>query len=361
MPAKKRTPAKKSDAAKKKAEEISKSQRELMAEAVRDAMDDDFLEWIKGWAEVAAPYNYASGRRYQGSNRGWLTYVAKRRGYEDPRWITPGAAMRLADKRGETWSFKGEKCVYVEAWKERPFFKRNDAGDFELDDAGNKILEGYYMKLVSVSPVLNMAQIQGAPSYVPPAKPPAGDFSVADEIISRYYVSDGAKGSGCCYKESLMNGGACFIPLLDKVEMPARKLFVSASEFTSTLAHETVHSTGAPARLNRNLKGRFGDADYAFEELIAEFGSAMLCADLGIQYNRDEASVRQHAAYLDHWRQHLSLDDKKSPDKIAAAIAMAGAAADYVLGYVRPDLLAGHAPQITERDGADEPAVFSAA
>lgn len=340
MPTKNSAAKKSPDASKKKAEEISKTQRELMFEEVCQAMEGDFLEWLKGWSEVPAPYNFASGRRYQGGNRGWLTYVAKRRGYNDPRWITPGAAMRIAANRGENWSFKGQKCVYVEAWKEKPLYKRDDSGGYELDDDGDRILIGYYMKLVSVSPVLNMAQIQGAPAYVPPVPAPAGDFSVADEIISKYYISAAGIGAGCRYDEGLMNGGACYNPLLDKVEMPARLLFVSAPEFTSTLAHETIHSTGSAKRLKRDLKGRFGSADYAFEELIAEFGAAALCADLGVAYARDEASVRQHAAYLDHWRQHLSFEDKSSPDKLAAAISMAGKAADYVLGYVKPELLA---------------------
>jgi antirestriction protein ArdC len=42
-----------------------------------------------------------------------------------------------------------------------------------------------------------------------------------------------------------------------------------------------------PCRLNRDFGGRrFGDTGYAREELVAELGSAFLCADLGITPER---------------------------------------------------------------------------
>jgi antirestriction protein ArdC len=43
-----------------------------------------------------------------------------------------------------------------------------------------------------------------------------------------------------------------------------------------------MHWTGHPARLNRRFGDRFGDSTYAFEELVAELGSAFLSADLGL-------------------------------------------------------------------------------
>jgi antirestriction protein ArdC len=51
-------------------------------------------------------------------------------------------------------------------------------------------------------------------------------------------------------------------------------------------------------RLARDLgRARWGDEGYAREELVAELGSAFLCADLGITPEvRDD-----HAAYIGHW------------------------------------------------------------
>ena len=73
--------------------------------------------------------------------------------------------------------------------------------------------------------------------------------------------------------------------------MPAFSKFKSGSAFYSVLAHERAHWSGAPARLNRDLTGRFGDAKYAMEELIAEISSAMLCAHLQL----DSRTTVDHA------------------------------------------------------------------
>jgi antirestriction protein ArdC len=43
---------------------------------------------------------------------------------------------------------------------------------------------------------------------------------------------------------------------------------------------QVTHWTPAPVRLNRDLgRKRWGDEGYALEELVAELGSAFLCAD----------------------------------------------------------------------------------
>jgi antirestriction protein ArdC len=42
-------------------------------------------------------------------------------------------------------------------------------------------------------------------------------------------------------------------------------------------AHEHIHLTGHKTRLDRDLKSRFDQDAYAFEELVAEIGAAMTC------------------------------------------------------------------------------------
>ena len=70
--------------------------------------------------------------------------------------------------------------------------------------------------------------------------------------------------------------------------MPERLRFtgtemISAAEgFYATLCHELGHRAGAKSRLARDLTGRFGNEAYAIEEMVAELGSAFLCADLGL-------------------------------------------------------------------------------
>jgi antirestriction protein ArdC len=67
---------------------------------------------------------------------------------------------------------------------------------------------------------------------------------------------------------------------------------------------------------------KWGDEGYAREELVAELGSAFLCADLEIT-----PEVRpDHAAYIGHWLKALQ-DDKRL---IFSAAAHAQRAADYL-------------------------------
>jgi antirestriction protein ArdC len=65
--------------------------------------------------------------------------------------------------------------------------------------------------------------------------------------------------------------------------MPPLESFRDAEAYYSTLAHETVHWTKKPERLDRDLgRKQWGDEGYAMEELVAEIGAAFLCADLDL-------------------------------------------------------------------------------
>jgi antirestriction protein ArdC len=109
---------------------------------------------------------------------------------------------------------------------------------------------------------------------------------------------------------------ACYSPTLDFVNMPRPERFKSQGDYYCTLFHELTHWTGHHRRLNRDFKGRFGDESYAFEELIAEMGSAFLFADLGL-----EGSV-QHDSYIASWLRVLK-NDKKAIFKAATEASKA--------------------------------------
>ena len=122
---------------------------------------------------------------------------------------------------------------------------------------------------------------------------------------------------------------ACFIPSLDMIRMPERRRFTGtetttpAEGFYSTLCHELVQWSAAEKRLDRDLSGRFGDESYAIEELIAELGAAVLCADLGIT----PEPRQDHACYIKNWLAVLK-NDKKA---VFTAAAKASQAATWLL------------------------------
>ena len=80
---------------------------------------------------------------------------------------------------------------------------------------------------------------------------------------------------------------------------------------------------GHKARLDRDLKGRFGQAAYAAEELIAELGAAFLTAEFSF-----DGDLR-HAGYIETWI-GLLRSDKRA---FFTAASKAQAAADYLRGW----------------------------
>jgi antirestriction protein ArdC len=106
---------------------------------------------------------------------------------------------------------------------------------------------------------------------------------------------------------------AFYVPSLDYIQLPGLDQFKSTPDYYATALHELSHWTGHKSRLNRDFKNRFGSEAYAFEELVAELGSAMLCAHLKID------GQLQHANYIASWLEVL----KNDPKNILKASALA--------------------------------------
>lgn len=109
----------------------------------------------------------------------------------------------------------------------------------------------------------------------------------------------------------------------EHIGMPELGQFDSPESYYSVFAHEITHSTGNRNRLDRDLSGRFGDQAYAFEELIAELGAAMICGALGLE----QRPRIDHAQYIKGWLARLRSD----PKYIISAASHAQKASDFAL------------------------------
>ena len=79
--------------------------------------------------------------------------------------------------------------------------------------------------------------------------------------------------------------------------MPVYEAFEGASRYYATAFHELAHWTGNEKRLDRTKGKRFGDREYAYEELVAELTSAFCCAEFGF----DNSTMDSSAAYIKSW------------------------------------------------------------
>jgi len=255
--------------------------------------------WRKPWDGQAngMPLR-ATGQPYRGVNVFLLQIATMSRGYASPYWLT---YKKAAEVGGNVR--KGEKSTQVTFWH---WFKSvNEAGEVKR------------VPFLRAYRVFNADQCENLPPrYVerPPIRSEFERHALADAVI----LGTGARIN------HVSGDRAFYAPGLDAITLPEATQFPRREDYYATALHELTHWTGHESRLARDFSGRFGSNAYAFEELIAEMGSAFLCAHIGIS-----AEPRaDHAAYLAHWLDVLRADKKA----IFTAASKAQAASDLVLG-----------------------------
>jgi antirestriction protein ArdC len=268
--------------------------------------------WLQPWnAEHAAgritrPLR-SNGEPYRGINVLMLWDAAERHGYSCPIWMTFQHALQFGGhvKKGE----HSTPVVYASTFT-KP--ETTEAG--EVIDAMIPFLKEYA--------VFNAEQCEGLPERFQQIQQPLSS------TIERIAQSDAFfRHSGAVLEEC---GNKAFYEISrDIIRVPRLEAFRDAESHAATLIHELCHWTRHPTRLDRDLgRKRFGDAGYAMEELVAELGSAFLCADLAITPEDRE----DHAAYISCWLKVLQ-DDRKA---IFSAAAHASKAVDF-LKSLQPD------------------------
>jgi antirestriction protein ArdC len=277
---------------------------QIITDRIISELEKGSTPWVKPWKRLRGtpgqgmPYNPVSGTLYRGANHFWLSMMQG--SYETPYWLTFKQAQGLGAsvKAGA----KGTPVVY---WSINKKESKDSAG--ETVTSAYAFIKHYY--------VFNAAQID---DLVIPAIPeaPKPDFD-ADAgvmaLVDKLGLENGLIHAG---------DSAFYSPTRDFISMPPMAAFNSANGYHSTLLHESVHATGHKSRLDRDFSKRFGDESYAFEELVAELGSAMLCAHCGI----DGEMQANHVAYIANWLTVLR-NDKKA---ILTASAKAQQALDFL-------------------------------
>jgi antirestriction protein ArdC len=247
------------------------------------------------------PTSFGSKKPYRGINLFLLAINAWAHDYGSNYWLTFNQAKQEGGKVR-----KGEKGSLVLFWKQHATMDRESGEDVTIP-----VLRHYV--------VFNADQIEGLPQ---------------DEVAKPVFESQPDSRPAQAYitypdppRVDVRGHRACYLPREDRIEIAPMERFESSNAFYATLYHELAHSTGHPKRLNRDMGEEphiFGSPDYGKEELVAEMGSAFLCAAAGIS----PPTIEQSAAYLDGWRRSLRADKKL----VIAAAGQGQRAADHILG-----------------------------
>jgi antirestriction protein ArdC len=296
---------------------------QIVTARILDQLKTGTVPWQRPWSTSGFdpfPKNLATGVPYRGINVTLLWSAS----YSAPWWITYNQAQSLGGQVR-----KGEHSAPIVVWKQRLKRLRTQAQIDEARGEGREIVRhprgGLAAKLVfgRIYRVFNVTeQVQGLDDHpllqTTKREPDWDPIPVCEDLIARYPD-----------RPQIETGGisAHYDPQRDRVRMPDRHRFATATGWHAALFHELVHSTGHPRRLNRPDLAQAlqrDNAAYAREELTAEIGAAFLCAHARI----DTPDLhQQQAAYLDGWRRRITDD----PKLVLVAAQRAQKATDHIL------------------------------
>lgn len=260
------------------------------------ALEAGTKPWEQPWRSAGGslrPLRF-NGEPYRGINVVMLWGASQERGFASPYWMTFQQALELGGcvRKGE----RGSKVVKAG----QSVFGDQDAPDKEGSGQGESEDGGAVRRWLKAYTVFNSEQIDGLPErYAVKAAPPGPlpeRLAAADAFFANIPAKVINSGDRAFYRIST-----------DDIHMPPLDLFKDAEHHAATLAHELVHWTRHPSRLDRDFgRKAFRDEGYAKEECCAELGAAFVGAILGLR----PSHIEDHAAYIGSWLKVLK-DDKR--------------------------------------------------
>lgn len=253
--------------------------------AIEAGTETCVMPWHSGIVPMTMPKNAATEMPYRGVNVVALWAQAANRGFMSGYWASYQQWRKLgAQVRG------GERGSLI------IFYKR-----LEEDTDGDTDAANAPRFVIRASHVFNAAQVDGW-EHPLLKRPSLVEINAQIEAFVGATKAEIRHGSPSAYYRR--EG--------DYIAMPMAQQFVGTPTSSPTeayyavLLHELTHWTGALHRINRVSGKRFGDREYAGEELVAELGAAFLCSAFGI-VNQPRPD---HAAYISNWLDILDRDSR---------------------------------------------------
>jgi len=284
----------------------------IVTEKIVNLLEHGVIPWRRPWSATGLPRNVVSKKPYRGIN----VFLLSATKYVSPFWLT----MKQANELGGS-VHKGEHSQIVVFWKVEQIANAEVEGGPENDQADEKSRRRFVLRYYRLFNLEQCELPQAVLDKLPKVETHQHDpIDAAERIIAWMPNPPEIQYAG---------SKAFYSPITDRITLPPRELFVSAEEHFATLAHETSHAVGHPKRLNRKSISEaapFGSPTYSFEELVAEFSAAYLCAEAGIS----PAVLENQAAYIQGWLAKIHSDKRM----VVIAAAEAQKAADYILNAV---------------------------
>ncbi|EHJ7846738.1 DUF1738 domain-containing protein [[Clostridium] innocuum] len=282
---------------------------------LQNAFIDEFVNclkekkmiWERGW-NIILHKNLVSNLDYKGYNQLLLMYVANKKGVNENHWLTFNQASQ-----NKMVLKKGAKSVPIQYFS---YYDEEKKQNISYRDYQIAVNEGRKDKIKVIKKYYNIFNLADVKGYEPKEEEKTNDILLLDEYIKKSNLEIEFVGNQPCY-----------IPALHKILMTPRKQFKNDDEYYSTLLHELSHST------KKHIERDFPDdvkteqEKYAFEELIAEISSVLLCCEFGIELK----SIQNNKAYIQSWIEKLNKDKERY---LMKAIKNANSVTQYIVNHL---------------------------
>ena len=309
---------------------IQKDLDQIITDRLLALMEEGTAPWKSPYLARGLAMSMSTGKPYRGINPFLLAVTAMEKGYTSNWWGTYGQVAQRAGmvkqevvRNGrpvERWVSpdgkprgvrEGERSASVLLWI--PLQRKATDEEVAAGADPDKPKKFFYQREFYVFNADQADWPDGLPEKFEPAENGEG-FDPIDEAEA-VVISYTANGGPRIVHDA--QNLAFYMPARDMVNVPLPENIRGTDEYYSTLFHELTHSTGHESRLAREgitkLTSHKRGTLYAFEELVAEFGAAMLCGRVGVQDTVDNS-----AAYLRGWAKHLR-EDKTAALRAASA------------------------------------------
>ena len=308
-----------------------------------EALKSQQPPWIQPWKPIKAngynpnlPNNPFTGNTYSINNAMTLAFAARLNGYSSTMWGT--FKNITVDGGGKFKNYEATKSsVPIWFWSKKQALpeeveEKDSKGNIILDATGKPKLiwearsywdmgihNVYNLDVTENVKLPNKAQLD-----IDLIEAEASDILNSTELAAQTIA--GYLGHEDSPKLKHGGNSAFYKASEDSVTLPKPSSFNSKANYYATAFHEFTHSTGHSSRLARPMIGMapFGSPSYAFEELVAELGSAYLCMINGID-NTD--ILTNSASYCQNWAQAI----EANPDWYTKASSQAVKAINHIM------------------------------
>lgn len=300
----------------------------MVAEQLEERIKACNEDWQKPWLDARVRPMNISFRSYRGINRSLLTMVFDNQTkWNVPAFITFNKLRELNIRleqgsqgipivyantiyskmdNGQPIKLSSEAYMLLDKEEQREYKKQTllrYSYVFSVDDTN--LAE----KMPDLYAELLRDQIDTPNERVDTTVEPLENILAEGTYTDGFDILETKGGKWICPIYERLSDKAFYRPSKHEIVVPLRNQFPQMEAFYGTLLHEMAHST--IKQLPRPT-GNFGDADYAREELVAEFTSAIVASEYGL----NKCLERQNIPYLKGWLQA----SRKEPDFLMSVV-----------------------------------------